>query len=326
MKRRLASAALLGAALAILSGCAAPVIVGSPTDPAPVPTPMPGDPAPADPPYEDAEGGDPTEGETGGDPDGEYGGAPVEGESGDEDGSSGGHVIGGGPEDSVVAFQQRCAEGVEEWRDARVDYPDRIIVRIEVGANYNAAIDVRSEPLPPDEVIEVGNGTATSEAVLVKCTIAARLSAVGDALEVDDAGNETDAGWVLQEFTPSGVVEWSWTVTAHQPVDEALRLELRPAIVVDEGAGDLEYAGSSVSSFTTDVHVDASILHHAAHWVDENRPLIWTIGSAIGAAVLAVVLWWRKVRSPGKSRKSTSEPATRRSRSRPRGGKASAEA
>lgn len=291
MKRRLASAALLGAVLAILCGCAAPAIVGSPADPAPVPDASPGDASGGAPPPlpEPSEGAptpvDPLPPPTGGPGDG-------------------GEAVGGAPGDSVAAFQERCAEGVEEWRTGDVDYPDRITVRIEVGANYNAAVDVRSEPLPPDEVIEVDNGAATSEAVLVKCTVAARLTAVGDALEVDDVVNETDAGWVLQEFTPSGVVEWSWTVTAHQPVDEELRLELRPAIVVDEGAGDLEYAGKNVSSFTTDVHVDASVLHHAAHWVDENRPLIWTIGSAIGAAVLAVIFWWRKARPPRKSTKS----------------------
>jgi hypothetical protein len=290
MKGRLASAALLGAVLAMLSGCVAPGDA-APPDPVPVPNPSPGDgsggdsapfpgappsePEPVDPhptPLPPPIGGPPDEGEDIGD-----------------------------PGESVIAFQERCAHGVEEWRDALVDYPDRMSVRIDVGANYNAAVDARSEPLPPDEVIEVEDGTATSEAVLVKCTVAARLTAVGQAMEVLDQASETDAGWVLQEFTPSGVIEWSWTVTAHHPVDEQLRLELRPAIVLDESAGDLEYAGKNVSSFTTDVHVGASALHHAAYWVDVNRPLIWTIGSAIGAAALAVIVWWRKARSPRKS-------------------------
>lgn len=304
MKGRLASAALLGAVLAMLSGCVAP---GDAAPPDPVPVPVP-DPSPGD-----GSGGDPPPfpGAPPGDPEPvdphptplppPVGGPPDGGEDEGEGEGEGGGEGEGDPGESVIAFQERCAHGVEEWRDALVDYPDRLSVTIDVGANYNAAVDARSEPLPPDEVIEVEDGTATSEAVLVKCTVAARLTPVGRAMEVLDQAGETDAGWVLQEFTPSGVIEWSWTVTARHPVDEQLRLELRPAIVLDDSAGDLEYAGKNVSSFTTDVHVEASALHHAAYWVDVNRPLIWTIGSAIGAATLAVIVWWRKARSPRKS-------------------------
>ncbi|WP_374975465.1 hypothetical protein ACEYYH_16865 [Microbacterium trichothecenolyticum] len=288
MKGRLASAALLGAVLAMLTGCVAP---GDAAPPDPVPNPSPGDvDGGAPPPFPGTPPGEPEPVDPHPTPL-----PPPIGGPGDE-----GEDIGGGSDDAVVAFQERCAHGVEEWRDALVDYPDRMSVTIDVGANYNAAVDARSEPLPPDEVIEVEDGTATSEAVLVKCTVAARLTPVGQAMEVLDQASETNAGWVLQEFTPSGVIEWSWTVTARHPVDEQLRLELRPAIVLDESAGDLEYAGKNVSSFTTDVHVEASALHHAAYWVDVNRPLIWTIGSAIGAATLAVIVWWRKARSPRK--------------------------
>lgn len=288
MKGRLASAALLGAVLAMLTGCVAP---GDAAPPDPVPDPSPGDvDGGAPPPFPGTPPGEPEPVDPHPTPL-----PPPIGGPGDE-----GEDIGGGSDDAVVAFQERCAHGVEEWRDALVDYPDRMSVTIDVGANYNAAVDARSEPLPPDEVIEVEDGTATSEAVLVKCTVAARLTPVGQAMEVLDQASETNAGWVLQEFTPSGVIEWSWTVTARHPVDEQLRLELRPAIVLGESAGDLEYAGKNVSSFTTDVHVEASALHHAAYWVDVNRPLIWTIGSAIGAATLAVIVWWRKARSPRK--------------------------
>jgi hypothetical protein len=290
MRGRLASTALLGAVLAILTGCGAQGDA-SPADPVPVPEPLPGDvDGGAPPPFPETppDGPDPADPHP----------TPLPPPTGGPDGEGG--DIGGGSDDAVALFQERCARGVEEWRDALVDYPARMSVTIELGANYNAAVDARSQPLPPDEVVEVEDGAATSEAVLVKCTVAARLTAVGEAMEVLDQASETDAGWVLQEFTPSGVIEWSWTVTAHQPVDEQLRLELRPAIVLDESAGDLEYAGKNVSSFTTDVHVKASALHHAAYWVDVNRPLIWTIGSAVGAATLAVIVWWRKARSPRK--------------------------
>lgn len=297
MKGRLASTALLGALMIMLSGCLAQPPVGIPGDPAPIPTPSPGPPDPGGPTTPSPPSPTPGVGQGEGDP-----GVGQGEDEGDGQGDNGGD----GTDAAIAAFQQRCAEGVEEWRAGLVDYPDRMSVTIEIGANYNAAVDVRSEPLPPDEVIEVEDGVATGEPVLVKCTIAARLTPVGDALDVAEQASETDAGWVLQEFTPSGVVEWSWTVTAHDPVDEQLRLELRPAIVVDESAGDLEYAGRSVSSFTTDVHVEASFLHHAAHWVDVNRPLIWTIASAVGAATLALIVWWRKVRSP---RKHNAAPA-----------------
>ena len=52
--------------------------------------------------------------------------------------------------------------------------------------DYNAAIDIREAPLPPGEVIHTDGGSAAMEAVFVKCTVAARLVAVGDALDVEE--------------------------------------------------------------------------------------------------------------------------------------------
>ncbi|KQP70972.1 hypothetical protein ASF40_03865 [Microbacterium sp. Leaf288] len=201
-----------------------------------------------------------------------------------------------GPDEAVARFQERCEEGVEEWREGKVDYPSELSVPVEGAVNYNAALDVRSEPLPADEVVDVGDGAAASEEVLVKCTVAARLTPVGDALSVAEEPTESVGGWIVQEFSPKGVVEWSWTVTALEPVDQQLRLELRPAIVVEDAAGDPGYASRNLASFTTDVTVEASLLHRTAYWFEVNWPLIVIIATAIGAGSLAVVTWWRKIR------------------------------
>ena len=200
------------------------------------------------------------------------------------------------PEASLERFQQDCEQGVEEWRAGQVDYPLDLAIDLNETISYDAAVDVRDAPLPPDEVIDTGNGRATQESVSVKCTVAARLSAVGDALEVEELSNETSGGWVLQEFTPSGTLEWSWSVSAIHPVDQDLRLELRPAIVTEAETGDLGYSSTNQASFMTHVHIEATVLQSAAFWFETNWPMITAIGLALGAAILGVIGWMTNVK------------------------------
>lgn len=199
--------------------------------------------------------------------------------------------------DEVALFQSQCEQEVEAWRAAQVHYPMEMSVSVGGAASYNAAIDIRSDPLPADQVIDIVSGTARSEDVRVKCTVAAKLTSVGDALVVAQHGNQTDAGWILQQFTPTGVVEWSWTVDALKPGHEQLRLELRPAIVLADDAGDLEYASQSVGSFVTQVHIQASPLQLVAHWFEVNWPLVLSITGALTAASVGFGGIWRKVQA-----------------------------
>jgi hypothetical protein len=87
-------------------------------------------------------------------------------------------------------------------------------------------------------------------------------------------------------------------VKASKPVDQQLRLELRPAIIIGE-QGDPVYGDDNVASFTTDVTVKASMLQQTAYWLEVNWPLIVAIATALGGATLAVVTWVRKLRGGG---------------------------
>jgi hypothetical protein len=90
------------------------------------------------------------------------------------------------------------------------------VVEVGSSSNYNATVDIRATPLPPDQVIEIDEGKATGEEVLVSCTIAAKLAPVGDALSVEQAFADTTSEWRVQEFTPAGNVEWAWTSESKQ--------------------------------------------------------------------------------------------------------------
>ncbi len=200
------------------------------------------------------------------------------------------------PPNSLEQFQRNCEEGVEEWRAGQVDFPVELAVDLNETISYNAAVDVREEALPPEEVIDTDSGSASQEGVSVKCTVAARLTAVGDALAIGEQANETVGGWMLQDFTPSGLLEWSWTVSAVQPVDQDLLLELRPAIVSDAETGDLAYAAKNQAGFTTHVHVEATVFQNAGYWFETNWPPLVAISLALGTGVVSVIGWVAKVK------------------------------
>lgn len=182
-------------------------------------------------------------------------------------------------------------------------------IKVGDSENYNAALDVRSVPLPADEVIETEPGAATSENVLVKCTLAARLRAVGETLTVDDPASD-NGGWVVQEFTPTGVLEWSWTVTAEKPADAELRLDIRPAIAIAAAAEDLVYATQSSTSFNTDVIVDGNLLSRSAYWFEGNWGYVLAIAVPVGIAATALLRWWLGLRTEVRKARGSGAPNT----------------
>ena len=59
-----------------------------------------------------------------------------------------------------------------------------------------------------------------------------RLVSVGGGIDIDPS-TDSDGGWRYPEFTQSGILEWSWSVTPRTPVPQELRLELKPAAKID---------------------------------------------------------------------------------------------
>jgi hypothetical protein len=181
----------------------------------------------------------------------------------------------------LQTFLQDCERGVRDWRAAQVDYPAELALDIGESGSYVAAVDVRSTPGPPGSVIP--GPSATAEAAFVKCEIAARLTPMGRALEVDDEE------WVLRSFTPSGVIRWSWNVTAVEAGDHDLRLELQPAVVGQDGMVLVSGSSTAVSSFFTRTRVEKGSMQRLGDWWKANWEVITLVAAGIGGGILALL-------------------------------------
>jgi hypothetical protein len=191
--------------------------------------------------------------------------------------------------EELAAFTEQCEDGVDQWRAGQLDFPARLVVRFPGSATYNAAVDAREAALPPDQVIDVGDGGARSTPVHVQCRVGARLVPVGEHLTVEGEG---DDDWVYKEWSPLGVVEWSWTVAASEPVDQELRLDLRPAVVAD----DISTGADTQLSVTTDVEVRSTVIRQFGHWVQTEWAVLWGSLAVLGGAFLAARAGLRKLR------------------------------
>ncbi len=160
---------------------------------------------------------------------------------------------------------------------------------LDKGATYNAAVDVNDNLLPPEDIVE-NNGPVTSELIKVKCVLAARLVAVDEGITVTPPG---DGDWVYRAFSPSGVVEWAWAVTATTPETHQLRLDLRPAVRIE----GLPSAATEtlVSSFTTDVTVDATRIEAASYWFSTDWDRFAKIVAILAGALAAVLAFGRQL-------------------------------
>lgn len=199
--------------------------------------------------------------------------------------------------ESFDAFRQDCEEGLNDWRPARMVYPDTLTLTMNQAGTYNAVADTGDVAPPPDEVITIYEGTADAEEIFVQCVLAARLVAVDDGITVEGKGEDT-GGWLAQTFTPGGRAEWDWSVTAVHPVDQELRLELRPSVSAPE-AGIVSAGLSSFtqSTFTTDVTVKATPIEGISYWFETQWPLVTGIAVTLGAAIAGVWVWWKRTTS-----------------------------
>lgn len=189
-----------------------------------------------------------------------------------------------GQTSDFATFQQDCEKGVAAWRIGQVDYPRSLSIQVRQAADYNAAVDLRDNPLPPDQVID--SGDPASEPVAVRCLLAARLVPVGEYIKVNGA---SAVEWAPRQFTPSGVMEWRWSVTAEKPVDQQLRLVLVPAVLVE---GTTYVSGSdSEASLLTRVMVEATLIDRISYWFETQWPLLVGIAAVLAVAFVVTRKW-----------------------------------
>jgi hypothetical protein len=117
--------------------------------------------------------------------------------------------------------------------------------------------------------------------------LSARLVPVGQSLEVDNKD------WILREFTPSGVLNWSWSITALAPDDHELRLELQPAVTTTRNGHVFAPSDSplNTSTFITRVRVNASWIQRVGQWWKDTWGIIVLVAVAIGTALTSIIKW-----------------------------------
>lgn len=188
-------------------------------------------------------------------------------------------------------FTAACAKS-GAFRQGQVDFPRTIDARVNRAVSYDAAIDIRSQPAPAEKVIDTHD--PKSEPIAVECVVGARLVDVGDAITVQ-ADSDSDDGWSYSEFTPSGVLQWSWTITPKAAVgNEQLRLEIRPAVKLVRTA-EFGIVPTSANYLTT-VNVSATWIDRVAYWFQTQWSPLKTVASVLGVALLAVLAFSTKVR------------------------------
>jgi hypothetical protein len=219
------------------------------------------------------------------------------------------------PADSsaLQTFLSRCARGIAQWSgQGQVDYPPVLHLHMDRASTYAAAVDVRDHPAPADELVQGGK----ADPISVKCIVGARLIPTDtDIVDVALPDTARDGGWVYREFTPTGVLQWSWSVTARAPHDSDLTLELRPSIR-READGAIVADAEQTTEQRTRVEVTAGMVQRGSSWVDENKGYV----AVLGAALITFLLWLLRtiadVREEG--RQAFPEGTSRRRRRSPR--------
>ena len=217
---------------------------------------------------------------------------------------------------ALRAFRDACAAGVDTGLQGRLSYPETLVLQYRESVNYNVALDVARNPLPPDRVIDVGEGKATAEEVKASCHVQAKLESIGDHTKIDGSD---DSDWVAYDFSPTGVIEWAWTVTADEPVDQSVRLRVRPAVLAGEA---LVYGQNSEVVATTSVSVDARWYDTWSYYVTQTAAGVTAMVVTLSALIVLLATKGREVgkalrldkavsalRARTKGPRSTSAPA-----------------
>jgi hypothetical protein len=187
----------------------------------------------------------------------------------------------------LAAFLAGCERGIRDWRAAQVDYPAELSIEKGGTESYVVAVDASDTPLDPSEAIP--GPSPTGEAVFVRCEVAARLTPLGSALTVD----EDD--WIVRSFTPTGVIRWTWVVTAVEADDQDIELELQPAVRSEDGTILVGQSSTEISSFITGVRVEEDPVERVGEWWESRWAIIALVAAGIGAAVLALLRFGAQV-------------------------------
>ncbi|WP_456788838.1 hypothetical protein [Cellulomonas sp. P5_C5] len=182
-------------------------------------------------------------------------------------------------------FLTDCEQGAENWREGQLDFPAVLVVDLGEEETYVAVLDLTDEPAPPTDVVP--GPSPTSASIQARCVIAARLTPLGDGLEVDEGE------WRTRQFTPVGSVRWAWSVEATDPGDGDVRLELRPAV---EAGGDVTVGDddTKVLEYVTTIQVRTPLVRQAGDWWNESWGTISAIAIALAGAYTAVRSWLRR--------------------------------
>jgi hypothetical protein len=194
------------------------------------------------------------------------------------------------PSRDLDAFVRRCAES-SEFRTGRLSYPRFLEARVGDPVTYGAAIDVRDDPVPASSLIP--GPSPDSQHVAVQCVVGARLVAVGSGVTVDAGDAVADGGWRYQQFTPAGVLEWSWNVTPSLPRTQIVRLEVRPAAQVVNGSVVLS---TTSAQYETTITVAASWIDRLSYWFETQWPKLVGVAVLVAGAVTAVLVFSKDTR------------------------------
>jgi hypothetical protein len=194
-----------------------------------------------------------------------------------------------GPSPELKDFIQRCQQNVDDWQHGQAIYPKTLIVKMDESIDYVAGVDISGGTTLRDRL--PANVDYSSSEVDVSCGLGARLVSTSESAVVDQSD------WIMQEFDQPGKLQWAWTVKGKKPGDYDLRLELRPAVAIVRGghvvpAGD----GNNTAVFPTKLTVTATSMQKLYLWWDANWVKLVGIVTALGAALLGVLAWVRKVR------------------------------
>jgi hypothetical protein len=170
------------------------------------------------------------------------------------------------------------------WREGRLDYPTALDVDVHFPATYVATVTIRPDAAaqPAPRAIP---GTAGRSDVYLQCVVAARLTTEGDFLEVEDDD------WQPRTFTPAGVLDWSWSITGKELGHQDVRLELQPAVQIDDGEPRIADSPLDAASFVTRVRVTGNWVEEVGKWWEENWAGLTAIVGALGAGGVAVLKW-----------------------------------
>jgi hypothetical protein len=216
----------------------------------------------------------------------------------------------------LAAQLAQCRKGIEEWKKSagQVDYPKTMTLTFGQATAYNAAIDISDTPQPAASRIIVARGEPTAEAITVKCAVAARLRSIGHDMTVEPAEDE----WQTREFGPSGVVKWTWTVTASSSSNKTLVLEMQPAHL-ENGEPLVSSSGTEIVEVSTQVQVKSTWIDRSKEWFETQWPKLALIVGLVAGGIAGAVRWlglpwpprkwFPKKRTPRRSRRSPA-PAT----------------